>query len=292
MTAPDYSVFQVGPAVFPLTTASGDSLLWDGDRALWFLLDFSRFCVEHYLGDRLVAEMSAAGMLLSDGSPITSAVSSSLSYDPQPYMSSEQLQFPLLAVYRKSVAEKRERVGFEDDLTTFGANYILPPLGAAQAERILPILGAVWKVLRAKTSQGWDPAYIPRGGLVAQPGPFYPPYGNLDELGLVKASFGVMQGAGSLVFPTLLMEGYMKERDNPPPQSVAHLAPYEGADVTTTIAAPDGTTTGTVAAISTAPPPTSPEAPFAPSPAPASTPPGRSPAAYCSERRRRPMWSS
>lgn len=250
----DYAVFQVGQEVYPLTTTSGNTLLQDADAALFYMLDFWKSMLVQHVGARLVSELAAAGVTTS-GHPITSAVMMVAPYDPAPYMVGNQLAFPLLAVYRKSVTTEWREVGFERDVSTFGATFVLPPLTAGQAEKIVPILGSVYKVLRARTTQGYDPNYTPPGGATGGL-PWTAPFANLEEIGVSSARIGEFSGEGNLHFPTLIFEARCIERDNPPSQAVQPLSVLAGVDVTTSIVASDGTSFAGPSNVTTNPAPT------------------------------------
>jgi len=143
--------FNVGNVVFPLTSTSGNSLLQDADPLLYYALSYWSTMIGTYDGARLVAAFTAAGVSTASGT-ITSAVMAAYPYDVGPYMQDTQVVFPCLTAFRKETTTKWITTGFEDDATTLGVQYVLPPLTAAQAELILPILSAVWKTLRARTS--------------------------------------------------------------------------------------------------------------------------------------------
>lgn len=225
----------MGGTAFPLTPSTANTLLFDSDKLIFFAIDYYTKMIALHCGARLLAAFAAAGVVTSGG-PITSAVMKAVPYDPAPYLGVAQYQFPLLAVYRKAVVSEWKERGFERDATGLGVSFSLPPLTAAQAELIVPILGAVWKALRARTTQGHDPNYAPPGGNLGD-NPWGPGFGDAEEVGLARASFGNMPGDGNLWFPTLLAEGSFYERDMPPADSGV---PFEGVDTTIATLTDDG----------------------------------------------------
>jgi hypothetical protein len=140
---------------------------------------------------------------------------------------------------------------YEHDKVIFGCSYTLPPLDAGQAELILPILGAAYKVLRHSVTAGWDPSYTPPGGSGVTPGPWQPAFANLEEIGITSALFGELPGEGNLHFPSLLIEGYFWERDNQPSDAVTGRSKYTGGDISVSLLASDGTSVAGVVATST-----------------------------------------
>lgn len=255
MTA-ELSSFTVGGVTFPLATGTGNALLRDADPALYFALAFWQAMLVQHAGPRLVAEFTAAGIVDAKGEPLTGPVATVVPYDPGPYLGETQFAFPLLAAFRKASRTKWFAAGFEHETTDVAVLYILPPLDSAQAEKILPILGAIYKVLRARTSQQFDPGYTPPGGSGPQPGPWTAGFANLESVAFTKCSHGMMPGAGTLVFPALLAECELVERDN---VNTVGMVPYEGADIQVDLVARDQTRVPDLMSVSTqlAPAPTS-----------------------------------
>jgi hypothetical protein len=230
MTFPaDYSVFEVGNVTFPIAETSENGLLRDADPCVFFALDYYAAMLAQHLGARFVADCATAGVLAGNGIAISAPVMTAVPYDVTAYLGTVQYQFPILAISRKSITSEWKEFGFERDVSKIAIQYVLPPLSAAQAEAIVPILSAVFKVLRAKTSQGQDPSYAPPGG---QPNDmvWHSAYANAEEMGIDSAKVGELEGEGNLHFPTLLLEASFIERDNPPTN--ANLATFTGLDAT------------------------------------------------------------
>lgn len=253
-----YTQFRVGAVAQPLPNPGSNALLFDADPALAYYLDFWTYVLNTYPGPRLIA---AAAACVPSPVAITSAVAQAYPYDPTPYLRENQFKFPLLAAYRKRGMTGRETAGWNHDRGYFELVYALPPLDAAQAEQLVPILNAVAQALRYKTVQSFDPGYTPPGGSVGQAiatptggfsgcegAGFGDPY--RDPADFVE--YGTLEGSGNLFFPTLRMQGYFLERDF----YVSDGNTLTGADVTIDLVAPDGTAIDPFAQVSTQPAPT------------------------------------
>lgn len=152
---PEAQNFYYGGVDFPLTSSTANSLLRDADPAVFYALEFFAQIITTHLGDRLLAEAAAAG-----ATDITVAVAESMPIDPQQFLTEEHFRFPLLALNRESTSYKyltKRRLAIHK----LKLSYVLPPLKASQAERLLPILHAVGLLIDQKAAQGKDPAYTP-----------------------------------------------------------------------------------------------------------------------------------
>lgn len=224
MTA--YSVFQVAGLSFPLP-AGGD--LYASDPVLAYSLAYWKWLIETYCGDFITAQAGTCNV------PMPAVVQQVFPDDPIPYLLEQQLQLPCLAAYRKDSTFRRKTAGWEHDRCTFDLLYILPPLHASQATKLLPIRRPIAALLREKTTQSFDPAYTPRGGALGD-SPFAVPYASVEEVGFTADHYSAVPGTANLVFPMLHMEGYFVERDMyvPGPK-------FAGGDVTTNLEVQDGT---------------------------------------------------
>lgn len=241
MTTVPYGAFQRGAVALPLPATSINTLLQDADPAIFYLRDYFQFEIEQFAGARLIAAASAAGV------PVTAAVVSTCSYDPERYLRQEQYGFPLLGVWRKSAKSTQETASYEGDHVPFSVLYALPPLTAAQMEAIYPILSAIYKTLSHQTTQGWDPAYTPPGGVLGEE-PWNIALAGVEEIGITDGVWGAMPAKGSeMYFPALLLDGYFIERDN----YIKTGGTYSGADLTVDLVANDGTIVGPIAQVST-----------------------------------------
>lgn len=233
---PDYSTLKVGGTFSPLNTGTPNSLLQDADPPLFYLLDFVSWVITNYVGTRLVDEARAANV------PITMAVAQRYPYNPQQYLAETQFRFPLLAAYRRRTLTGRRTAGWEHDNGIIDLLYVLPTLDAAGAESILPILHAVWDVVRPAVTRGWDPGYAPP---LKPPGTPPWPLAGVERIGFGDPlrdgaegnEYGSLPGAGNLWFPALRMSAYAVERDMPVPAANKFL----GGDLTLNVLADDGT---------------------------------------------------
>jgi hypothetical protein len=270
VTQPDYSAFQVGNVVQPISTTSTNPLLQDADPALYYALDFWTFVIVNYPGPRLVQALTNAGVFYANQA-IAAAVAQSYPWAPLPEQLENQFRFPLLCAYRKKGQTNWRSVGYETDSWSIELQYILPPMNAAQTEQVIPIFNAIAQALRRKSTDGWDPAYTPPGGVLGDQ-VWSAPYANVEEAGFGtdrypqknQSDFAeivwLQSGeAGDIYFPTLTMQGYFRERDMYK-TSLAGPSKFAGADITGNLKADDGTvlpaTATTVVQASTQNPPT------------------------------------
>ena len=183
---------KVGAVQYPLTASLANPLLQDADPPLFYLLDFLSSMVTTLIGDRLLAQASAAP------APITSAVAYQLPYDPAPYLQTVQDKMPLLAVYRRKSTFEMKTVLQWHRLGEFGITYVLPPLTAGQAEQVLPILHAVGDAIVSVVESGYYPTYTPPGGDIGQSAW---ELSGLSQVGITEEHYGMFPAAGDLVFP-------------------------------------------------------------------------------------------
>lgn len=151
----DFGKFKVGNAIYPLTSSLSNSLLKDVNAPLYYALDYFVSMIQTHLGARWNAAVVAAGMPELDGYVIKYA----LPYDPTPELLSQQVQFPLFALWEKSGREEPKTLSYYHTVGTWKAIYALPALTSGQKELLHPFLRAVKTVLADRTIQGHDPAY-------------------------------------------------------------------------------------------------------------------------------------
>ncbi len=259
----DYSTFQIGNAKYPIATAGalgGTSLLQRADPALFYALDFWSFVIDYYCGDALLEAFAAAGVTASPGIAISKAVAQSYPYAPLPEYLENQIAFPALFAYRTDIRTEWHSVGYEFDIVSLEVVYVLPPLDAQGSEKVLPILTAVEKALRRKTTDAWDPAYAPPGGpLGAQFDSA--PFGHVAEIGFGEYSttrresamgeHGFLEHAGDQFFPCLKLKAYIIERDNYYPAGPSGPSKFAGSDITGNVLASDGTKVAPFVQVST-----------------------------------------
>lgn len=192
-----------GAVVLPLAASTANSLLQDADPALFHTLGFLRFLVTHHLGARLVAEAALCG------APIVAAVGSAMPFDPSPYLASGQLKFPLLAVYRQSSESVQRSDSWLQNNGTLMIDYVLPPLTAGQAERLLPILHACSAMMARAIQLGAEASYVPVGGAPGEP---VWRRAGIEKIELASETYGTWSDGGELVFQTWSAQLRISER--------------------------------------------------------------------------------
>jgi hypothetical protein len=242
----DWDQVQSGAVVGPLASSSPNSLLRDADPAIFFLLDFITYVICHYAGERLLQAFNGA-----DVGGITSAVMDARPYEPQPHFFEDQFKFPALFVYRTRGETEQWTVGHGHDICGIEVVYVLPPGDSAYTERVVPILRAVYGFIRRKVDDAWDPGYTPPGGEQGQQFDS-PELANLEEIGFGPPSdkrvvsvplgfeYGHFEGTGKNWFPSLMMRGFITERDETNP-TIGGPVPFAGSDITGNLQADDGT---------------------------------------------------
>lgn len=215
--------FYYGGVNFPLTSSTANSLLRDADPAIYYALEFFAQVISTHIGDRLVAEASAAG-----ATDIAAAVAESMPIDPAQFLTEEHFKFPLLALHRESssfkyLTKRRQAIH------KLKLSYVLPPLRAAQAERLLPTLHAIGLLIDQKATDGSDASYTPTA-----------PTGTAGEfvwsgtraavarVEVKDSTIGAFQISNDLYFPAIVMSLEMWELAD---ADTSGYDDYEGADV-------------------------------------------------------------
>lgn len=240
--------FYYGGATFPLTSSTARSLLRDADPAIYYALEFYASVISSHIGARLLTEAAAVG-----ATQIMSAVAETLPIDPEQFLTEDHFRFPLLTLNRKSTTYRyvnRRRAA----LHKVEFAYVLPPLRAAEAERLIPILHAVGLLIDQKSTQGKDPGYTPTA-----------PTGTAGEFvwsgtrACVKrvevkdSSIGAFAASSDLFFPAIVMAIEMDEMGD---VDDGAYGVFQGADVEIDNRASDGTTLEAVDDFNTYGPPT------------------------------------
>lgn len=156
MSDAEYGPFKVGKVAFPLALAASTTktLLEDGDPGLYALRAFCAGVLDVHLGARYTEAAAAASLTTAP-----SIVGSKVPYDPGPYLTVEQLKFPVLACFvtgETMTEHTRMRLRTSADVVI---QWILPPLKAEQALWLTPMLRLVSRVLTNRIEQGYDPNY-------------------------------------------------------------------------------------------------------------------------------------
>ncbi len=150
----EYGTFKHGAVTFPLPSSTAKTLLVDADIALSTVILYFAAMLELHIGARLTAQATLAGLSWPK------AVALSVPYDPEPYLLDAYLGFPLLAVYRNSDVIDDRTVQWRETVSEWSVDYVLPPLSAAQAETLGPILNTVGRVLDYAATTGGDASYL------------------------------------------------------------------------------------------------------------------------------------
>jgi hypothetical protein len=237
--------FQIAGALQPFND-DDLPLLQKADPVLFYALDFWTYIIRRYPGAALVdASLVGSGLLDTQAVPIDDAVAQAYPYDIVPYLPSEYIRFPCLAVYRKGAEYTKHSAIYYSDDCSFDLMYILPPLTPSQAESVLPILRAVEMAIKEKTVQSLDPGYTPPGGTLGQT-PWGLSFAAVQKIGFERGSLGHLP-VGNQVFPYLLMSGKFLERD----MYQAAQNQFTGVDISVDLVATDGTRVPAFMAVST-----------------------------------------
>lgn len=237
---PEAQSFYYGGVDFPLTASADNSLLRDADPAVYYALEFFAQMITTHLGDRLLAEAAACG-----ATDITAAVAESMPIDPAQFLTEEHFKFPLLSLYRESTSYKYLTTKRRVAIHKLKLAYVLPPVRAGQAERLLPILHAVGLLIDQKATQGADPAYTPTSP-TGTAGEFVwsTPRTAVAKVEVKDSATGAYQISNDLFFPSVLMSIEMWELAD---VGGADYLDFEGADLDiNAVQESDGTTVDVV----------------------------------------------
>lgn len=244
----DYQGFIHGGTTFPLATATGRSLLRDADPAVFYTLEFFSAVLTYHLNARLLEEVAGSG-----AAHIAGVVAEVVPYSPEPYLVEGHFKFPLLGVYRKQSAPEYvgQRKVWNDQLEVA---YVLPPMKAGEAERILPMLRAALAVLDNRAEQGFDPAYTPTTPTgTAGEEVWSATRAGVTRARITGAQFGGYSPSADLYFPAVTMTLEMRERSE---ALVSEFGTWAGANVDIVHAETDGTVIDPFIEVDTFPAPT------------------------------------
>lgn len=147
------AAFNFGGVRYPLSAQPSDtSLLAICDPTVAKLTDFFKSILETHVGPALIG--AAAGV-----SPITQMVAMTIPINPSDVSKVDQLDFPLLAVWRKASEKKNKTSNWVHSEWRFGAAVIYPPLSASQAIQLHPSLNSVEQVITNRLHLGYDPSF-------------------------------------------------------------------------------------------------------------------------------------
>ena len=236
--ASGFGTFSVGGAVFPLVSPGTNTALQDADPTLYYALDFWAAMLRQHMGARLLSVVSSLGLSWTNSTGAPDIVRQQYPYDVGPHLPELQGQMPLLACWRGAATYNKHTAGYYDDDCKISVAYIFPPLHASQAEQLIPFLRAAEAIIRNRTVQAWDPSYAPPGGSIGDQFDSAD-FANVEEIGFLDGAHGSMPASGNLVFPMLIMHGFVIERD----MAVDGQFPaFSGGDITVDLIADDLTT--------------------------------------------------
>lgn len=199
--------YAIGGTPATLPSATTNPLLRDADPALFYLLDFIAWGINRGVNARLLAQVAS----LPDAAriKITSAVATKLSRDPAPLLTSEQVHFPALAIYRHKAEHAQRTVARHGAATRCTLLYILPPLTAAQDEALSPVLRVVEVVAIAFMQYLQHPAYTPPGAAL---GADFTTLAGIDAAVPRETVFGAIEGVSKgLHMPALALDFDLRE---------------------------------------------------------------------------------
>lgn len=220
----DYASFKYGATTYPLPVGNGiggvgASLLRDCDAPLFYLLEFYTAVLQRHIGQRLLAEAASCG-----ANQIATPVADVLPFNPEPYLTEEYLRFPLLTAERKS--SKFEFIGGQKhSVSDVEVCYVLPPLQAGEAERLIPILHAVANVIDNRTEQGMDPSYAPTASTA---GALVWTLAGVASAGVTHVDYGSLNASDDLFFPCVILRVELKERSD---VALTEFENFNGANV-------------------------------------------------------------
>ena len=236
MSWEEWGPFGFGKTQYPLTASTAKSLLEDADPAIFWLLDFLSAMLTKHMGARWTAESAAAGLAKLDGNPSV-LVGSKVSHDPLPWLPAFQYDFPILGAFRVAAVRKQEDVApathdGQPLYSTAHVLFMLPPLTADQANKLLPILHAVQVVAKEKVFVGADPDWQSGALLTEKMG--------VTSVMFADAEFGTLRGRAQgdqrrendakAFYPSAMLRFQIAENRLASTAPIANV-PFTGADV-------------------------------------------------------------
>lgn len=217
----DYGQFKFGNTVYPLTASLASSFLKDANPPLYYGLDYLSSMLQIDLGARWNAVVVAAELPELDGYVVKCA----LPYDPMPELLTQQVKFPLFALWEKESITEKKSFSWYHAKKTWNLLYALPPLSSGQKEQIYPALYAADAIIRRAIEQGYDPNY--QSGLKVWDAAF----AGVEKIQLSKSTFGNLpfDPKSNLFLPTLFMTIELSVREQ---FNRSFLEDIGGADVT------------------------------------------------------------
>jgi hypothetical protein len=212
----DWASWAYGGTALPLTTSTTNSLLRDADPALFYTLTYFQSVINTYVGPRLIAEAAKAPAVTQ----VTTAISAVVPFDPAPYLTENQgITFPLLSLHRIRERFEDHTIAHPHSVSEWVLQYVLPPINAGQAERLIPILGTIGKTLHNRIENMFDPSFS-SGLRVWQAA-------GVESIKLMTAEYGRWEHGNGLAFPTWKAVIEVRERVD---DVAGNLQPLSGLD--------------------------------------------------------------
>jgi hypothetical protein len=139
-----------GGTEYPLDAATDDDFLKVADPAVYYTLRLFESAINAYAGDALLARAAAEGL------NFPSAVRKMLHYEPTPHLLADQMEFPLLCVYRSKEQWDEKSASHQQDASVWEWAYVLPPLTPRQIDKLNPILRSISAIVSSFAMQSYD----------------------------------------------------------------------------------------------------------------------------------------
>lgn len=233
----DYSQYQLGSLLFPLTASTANSLFQDADPTLYHLIRFFSASLTTNVGDRWNAECARVeGFNSFSGSLVKRAVPYEAA---QRGMTTTQFPLPLLCMYRTRERVETRTRAWDEAVSTVQLDFIFPPMDNSQRQRLEPFAHAVAGAIQFATKQGFMPDYLNGRNIFD--------FANVSSIELEGFTYGTLPGATTNVYlPTVSARFQVGERDSFVTGSLSDL---EGIDFDidlVTSASLSGSVSGTV----------------------------------------------
>lgn len=213
----DYGRFRLGKVEYPLAAPASGTETATFDPALEEMRLFFVAMIQKHLGLAFDAIATDVGLTALAGN----IVRESVTFDPTPFFKDFHAKLPLFALWRVEEDPAQHTVAWFKTGTIITAVYMLPPMSAAQASRLVHVLRGVRAVITNYTAQGYDPDYDNGREVWGDSG--------LMSLTLTKIRYGYPQFQGfdtNTPFPTVEFTFALEEREENNPGLLA----LEGLD--------------------------------------------------------------
>lgn len=152
------AIFRIGDVQSPLPeTGAHDLPLSDLDPVLDAIIQFFPFVINLHCRERWNAEVIKCGLEKF----VNRVVAQAIPYDPLPLAQTDLWKFPLFAAYPVSSTYQTITTGNYVVEREIELVYILPPLQSSQAERILPFLTHIERIIAQRLHDGYEATFAP-----------------------------------------------------------------------------------------------------------------------------------